>query len=136
MNQSVIQFTLFLYSVNIYTVTISFFVFRKGSIGQVVSLIKKVSFRVQCSVRIHFTQDHLCFVHPNCFVFNNAVQTQQQAYTMQHGLLRPPLGIHLSDCMGECLINLCMNPLISTSQDHRADCITTEMDPSPKAAKH
>lgn len=51
MNQSVIQFTLFLYSVNIYTVTFSFSVFRgatmtKGSIGQVVSLIKKVSFRV------------------------------------------------------------------------------------------
>lgn len=106
----------------------------KGSTGQVVNLIQKVSFRVQSSVHIHFTQDHLCFVHPNSLV--SCSITQQQAYTMQHGLLRPPLGIHLSDCMGECLINLCMNPLISTSQDHRADCITTEMNPSPNAAKH
>jgi len=67
---------------------------------------------------------------------NKAAGTQQQAYTMQHGLLLPPLGIHLRDCMGECLINCCMNHLISSSQDHRADNTTTEMVPSPKAAKH
>lgn len=69
----------------------------------------------------------LCASKWPCSMFNKAARTQQQAHTMQHGLLLPPLGIHLRDCMGECLINCCMNHLISSNQDHRADCITTEM---------
>lgn len=95
---------------------------------------QKASFRLQCSGRIHFTQDHLCFLHPNGLVPCSIKQQEHSIKLTQCNMAFycPPQGIHLRDCMGECLINCCMNHLISSSQDHRADNITTEMVPSPK----